>query len=483
MVPIERIVTRTNLLVIEDSDADFKLLQRVLKQQGLEAYCERVDSGQALLAALDRPWDAVVSDFHVPGMDVRETLRTVKARCEHTPVILVSGQIGEERAVELMREGLSDFVSKDAPARMRRAIESAIRNAQAELALALSRQEVARSEQAFRALFESSPTGVIVIDASSARIVDASARAQRMFGAACDALVGTLMLDLSHPDDRAAAQAYYARLAQGDEWSKTVERRYVRKSGIAFIADVVASVLRDKAGRVVQAIVSIVDVTDRRALEREVLEVSTAEQARIGQEIHDGLCQRLTAVGFMLHHLEQALTRKSDSEAAGTARDALTQVRQTLKEARAWARGVSPVQIEGEALPAALGSLAREMAEVFSVPCRFSMDGNVAGLDRIVATHLYRIAQEAMNNAYKHARATAIAVTLAADGARVSLQVRDDGVGMREGEPSWGRMGLSIMRYRARIIHASLTVLSAEGGGTEVRCELALDPYAARAAA
>lgn len=471
--PIDNMTTNINLLVIEDVEADFKLLQRVLKQQGLDASCERVDTVAALHAALRRPWDVIVSDFHVPGIDFRETLRSIKRHMPHLPVILLSGTIGEERAVELIRDGLDDFVSKDAPARMRRAIESAMRNAHAERELEESRQVVARSERAFRALFESSPTGVIVMDVKHGTIADASARAQRMFGASPRDLRGTDMLDRSHPDDLQAAQAYYARLALGLDAPESVERRYLRMDGSAFVADVVASVVRDDAGHVSQAMVSIVDVTERRALEREVLEISTAEQARIGQEIHDGICQRLTAVGFMVHNLQQTLVRKGVHELADAARDALTQVRQTLKEARALARGASPVHVDAESLPMALRNLAREMEDVFDVPCTLTMEGSVRGLDRMVATHLYRIAQEAVNNAYKHAKASSISIIVSGDDRQVTLRVRDDGVGMPFEEPAWGRMGLSIMRYRARIIHASLTILPVQEGGTEVRCEVA----------
>ena len=114
------------LLVIEDVPADFLLLERYLRQHGLDAECRRVDSEAELDAALQNEWDVVLSDYNVPGMDFRATLQRIQALRPDLPVILVSGSVGEETAVELLRLGLSDFVLKDNLARLPSAIRRAL---------------------------------------------------------------------------------------------------------------------------------------------------------------------------------------------------------------------------------------------------------------------------------------------------------------------------------------------------------------------
>ena len=104
-----------DVLVIEDSRSDFRLIERHLKQK-FDAHCHRVASLEELRAALDsKTWDMVLSDYNVQGLDFLDSLRTVKAHSSNLPLILISGNVGEERAVELLKLGVSDFVLKDKP--------------------------------------------------------------------------------------------------------------------------------------------------------------------------------------------------------------------------------------------------------------------------------------------------------------------------------------------------------------------------------
>jgi len=135
--------TPLNILIIEDNPADFLLLQRHLQQQGLAARCSRVTSNRELDDALLHPWDVVLSDYNLPGMDFYATFRRIRAALPDTPVILISGSVGEEKAVELLRMGLNDFVLKESLARL----VSAIRRVLDEVA---ERDALRRSEQALR---------------------------------------------------------------------------------------------------------------------------------------------------------------------------------------------------------------------------------------------------------------------------------------------------------------------------------------------
>ncbi|MGZ5075933.1 MAG: response regulator, partial [Methylobacter sp.] len=100
------------ILIIEDAPADFLLIVRHLHQQGLAAECRRIDSQTELNSSLQNEWDLALSDYNVPGMDFVTTLQRIRAHYPDLPVILMSGSVGEEKAVELLRLGMSDFVLK-----------------------------------------------------------------------------------------------------------------------------------------------------------------------------------------------------------------------------------------------------------------------------------------------------------------------------------------------------------------------------------
>jgi PAS domain S-box-containing protein len=139
--------TPLNILIIEDNPADFLLLQRQLQQQGLAARCSRVASDRELDDALQHPWDVLLSDYNLPGMDFYAAFRRIRATLPDLPVILVSGSVGEEKVVELLRMGLNDFILKASPARLAPAIRRALDEAAEHRALQVSEQEL-REKQA-----------------------------------------------------------------------------------------------------------------------------------------------------------------------------------------------------------------------------------------------------------------------------------------------------------------------------------------------
>jgi PAS domain S-box-containing protein len=222
------------------------------------------------------------------------------------------------------------------------------------------------------------------------------------------------------------------------------------------------------------------DVTDRMRLEKEILEAGERERQRIGQDLHDDLCQQLTGIACLTRVMQQRLSGRSADEAgdAGTIRDL---VQQAIACCRGLSKGLQPVTLEADGLVAALRELCSRVEPLFGVPCRFRGDaGTVAFGDAAVPTHLYRIAQEAITNAVKHARAKRIGVDLVAAGERLVLAVEDDGVGIPEVLPAEG-LGLQTMRHRARMIGATLAIEREPGGGTTVTCSVR-NPAATRAA-
>lgn len=212
--------------------------------------------------------------------------------------------------------------------------------------------------------------------------------------------------------------------------------------------------------------------TERERLEREIARVGDDERRRLGHDLHDGVSQQLTGALLRCTALEERLkaersTTAADARALGTLLEA------TMDEVQEVARSLSPVEMDSEALGPALGALSRRTRARFGLPCEYRQEGDVRLPDREQTLHLYRIAQEAVNNAGKHARAGRIAVTLAGMDGHVLLSVEDDGSGMPAPAPARpGGLGLRIMAFRAQKIGGTLTIHHPPEGGTRVLCEV-----------
>lgn len=214
---------------------------------------------------------------------------------------------------------------------------------------------------------------------------------------------------------------------------------------------------------------------ERRQAEREVLEAAEQEQQRIGRDLHDSIQGSLAGIAMMLQTLQIRVGRVSQ-EFAPTFERIIEAVQQTLRQTRAIARSLCPVDLAGEGLPKALEHLATTTTSLFRVPCEWQC-GDLQDLpDAKTASHLYYISREAVNNALKHARPTRIAIQLESGAEGLMLSVEDDGVGFPVDRPAG--LGLRTMEFRASAIGASLTIRPAGGTGTRVECVL---PVPARA--
>jgi PAS domain S-box-containing protein len=229
-------------------------------------------------------------------------------------------------------------------------------------------------------------------------------------------------------------------------------------------------VIETIAAQAAGAIARIGAETERHRLEHQLLEISDREHARMGQDIHDGLCQHLVSLAFDANSLRSQLAAAHRPEAKTASRIA-DYLDQAITETRQLSRGLFPVRLAREGLPSALEELAEATRERFKIPCRFASAGPVAVESSIVATHLYRIAQEAVSNAVKHSRAKSIGIRLRARGGVLELSVADDGQGLSAGRRKEATgMGLHIIEYRARTIGGDVRIGPGRRGGTKVSC-------------
>jgi PAS domain S-box-containing protein len=247
-----------------------------------------------------------------------------------------------------------------------------------------------------------------------------------------------------------------------------------RKDGTEFPISLSTSRIIDESGDVIGLIGVARDITERtrdreaqRRLEREILEISDREQARIGQDLHDGLCQQLVSTAFASNLLSQKLATIASSE-AGTARQIAEWLDEAISQSRVLARGLYPVKLEADGLASALQELAEYVNDRFGIACVLENPEAVLLLDNAVATHLYRIAQEAVTNAVKHGKTSRILIKLTSEDGNISVWVQDDGVGIPDVMISG--MGLHIMQYRTRMIGGTLKIERGSHGGTVVVC-------------
>ncbi len=216
-----------------------------------------------------------------------------------------------------------------------------------------------------------------------------------------------------------------------------------------------------------------IDITERKHLEKALLEISAREQRRIGQDLHDGLGQHLTGIAFMAKAHEARLAERSRPEAEDAAK-IVKFVNEAIYKTRELARGLLPVVSESQGLMSALQLWASEVEDLFQITCRFQCSEPVLVHDVTTATHLYHIAREAVNNAIKHGEPRNIVIQLTAAQGRGTLLIRDDGCGMAEVPAGNHGMGLHIMHYRAGMIGGSLEVRHGAPRGTAVVCNFPL---------
>ena len=208
-------------------------------------------------------------------------------------------------------------------------------------------------------------------------------------------------------------------------------------------------------------------------LQRDVLHISEMERQRIGHDLHDSLGQRLTAASMTANAMLSTV-RESSPVLVPQAELVSQQLREAIVEARSLSHGLAPVSLDAGGLREALTEMARSIDAAGRVRCIAECPPGVRVDDPRSAVELFRIAQEAVNNALKHAEASEIRIALHQQGPQLVLEVEDDGTGFDE-KPSWSSgMGLRVMRYRAKITGATLTIGPAPAGGTLARCVLPL---------
>ena len=213
------------------------------------------------------------------------------------------------------------------------------------------------------------------------------------------------------------------------------------------------------------------EVSAREQLQQELIELSERERRTIGNDLHDGLGQHLTAMAYAAQILSQQLAAQRHS-AAGAAQGIVQLAEDGILQSRQLARGLLLTAIEPESLHRELEELAAGVQRQSGVRCGFAAVGPAAVEDSSTASHIFRIAQEAVRNAIRHAHPTAISLTLTSEPQALVLTVSDDGPGLPTDPSGNAGVGLRVMAHRAKLIGGEFSLESAPGRGTRVHCRV-----------
>ena len=340
-------------------------------------------------------------------------------------------------------------------------------------------QAVREREHRLRAVLTAAPEAVITICQNG--VIDTfNPAAERLFGYSAKEAIGqdiSILMPSPYREEHRSYLDRYLATHQPRIIGTTRELTARRKDGSTVPIELSVSEV-DHLGLFTGF---IRDITERKALQRNILDVAVEEQNRIGQDLHDGMGQELTGLNYMTQTLLEVLDNPEYSEKVSLAtvvkqsRTLAEKIGSGLKTCqqrlRGIVKGLMPVSVDAEGLRAALEELSVSISTK-KLTCELQCAEPIHLANNSVATHLYRIAQEAINNALKHSQADLITISLSEENSFSTLTIHDNGVGIAAARGETPGMGLHIMEYRASLIGATLDVGPDAGGGTLVRCRL-----------
>lgn len=456
-----------HFVLLEDDPNDVELIQLELARNGVGVEWRHASSEKEFRAALsgEAP-DLVLADYTLPGFDGLAALRIALRQCPDTPFIFVSGSLGEERAIEALKSGATDYVLKDRLQRLPAVVMRALTEARERRERRLAETALEDHRILLGTLIDSLPEYIYTVDIDN-RLTVVNAALLDTLRKKREDVLGKRLSEVWPDENVADIEAQTGATLRSGRALTDQERAWIAPDGSVRWFTFTHVPLRDH-GTVIGLVCTVREITNQKALEQEILEISNREQRRLGSDLHDGLGQELTGLSLLLKGLEMQLAREAQqySQQVTKISDLLARA---IQSTRSLARGLAPVNLERGGLPEALKHLVARCTDMYSMDVSFSNAGQkLPDLEEGAATHLYRIAQEATTNAARYARAKSIAIDLRTTGRKLQLSITDDGIGLTaglaRGQPG---MGLKIMEYRARMLGGTLN-FEEPGSGTRI---------------
>jgi PAS domain S-box-containing protein len=449
-------------VLLVDDDEDMYLLTRrhfsKISGQWLHLdWAPSYEKGLELIS--EKRHNVYLLDYRLGARTGLELLREALALGCQAPIIMLTTENPEVDA-EAMKLGAADFLSKDKldPSLLERSIRYSLKHFQ-------TLQVLREREAQINAFMQNVPCAVFMKDLEG-HYIYVNETCAAVFRRSVDEVLGKTDADLLPKGQAAKSRNIHQQVISQNRAIETTES-FTRDDGPHYWLATRFPICNHN-GEVMMVGGAALDVTENKRLEREVQEISEREKQGIGQDLHDGLGQYLTGIACMVKVVEQKLENKHLPEAVDVSK-ITAMVNETISQARDLARGLCPVELQNNGLQAALQELASRVSRA-NVQCTLKAPTFAKVYDNAAAIHLYRIAQEAVNNGIRHGKAKHIHISLNTQNNQVELTVLDDGCGIRKpiGKPSG--MGLRVMNYRAAMIGATVTVEPGPDCGTLVRC-------------
>ncbi len=325
-------------------------------------------------------------------------------------------------------------------------------------------ESLKQSDTFYQTFFENTGTATIIIEEDTT-ISMLNVEFEVVTGYSKNEIVGQSWTRYVAEDDLERLKEYHVkRRIKPDAAPRNYEFKIKTKTGE--LKDIFMTIALIPGTKM--SIASMLDITERKQLEKEILRISERERQKIGQELHDDLGQHLIGIEVMTKVLKKTLEDKFLEE-ADYAGEINALVKEAITKTRRLARGLCPVHLVSNGLEFALEELAKSVTDIFGINCTFTCPNPVPIRDNSRATNLYYIAKESVHNAIEHGKASQITIDLNNIDGSVSMNIQDNGIGIEHNRSRTG-LGLKTMNYRAKMIGASLIIEASGSGGTIVSC-------------
>lgn len=478
--------SKIRVLILEDSEADAMLAIHEMSRANIEFEWSRVETRESFLHALDSFDPTIVlADFTLPQFDGRTALHLVRrSRGADTPFIFVTGTLGEELAIDLLREGATDYVLKTGLRRLGPAVERALREQRSVKERKSAEQAHLEALERYRQVVENA-TDVVYSLNHEGYFTYANQAGLRLSGYSMGELWGFHYLELVMPAHRERVQRHYMRQFLTSTPTSTLEFPFTTKGGgVRWLEANGGLILEDGEFRGVHVIAR--DITEQKAFQAEILHtteqlhalaarlqsVREEEQTRIARAVHDDLGQALTALKMDLVWMEKKMT-EFPSAAGGLLTEKITSMQSlitdTIRVVRRIASELRPGVLDDLGLVAAIEWQLSEFSARTGMKTSFQNVGGERYLDRDRASALFRILQEALTNIVRHSSATHVRVALEDRSGTMVMEVKDNGRGItREEIGRRGSLGLLGMKERALMFGGTVEIQGRPGKGTSV---------------
>jgi two-component system sensor histidine kinase UhpB len=465
--------TKLSVLNIEDCQSDAELNLRLLQKAGYDVVFQRIETANELTKELSSgSWDMIISDYSMPRFTIHEALEIYRSQPIDIPFIAISGAIGEERAVELIKAGVHDYVLKDNMTRFIPVVERELREAHNRRELIKVNDALARSEEKFRSYVDNSPEGIFVAD-EDGRYIELNGAACRITGYSQEDLLN------KHFSELLTEESMEDGLAQFNNVVKTgasrTDLQFNHKNGSKRWWTMESVKLSDKrflcfAQDITRRKNAILEVTKAREelqqLNKYLMDARENERAKVAMEIHDELGQALTAIKIDLNWVLEHL---ADSEKSFQKISRIIEMtNETIKKVQRISAELRPGLLDDLGLATAIEWYSSEFEQRTGVKCELSLE-DVQDGDEHVNLSLFRIFQEALTNIIRHAVASVAVIRLQYTPLGIIMTIQDDGKGISPGDITSGKsLGLIGMRERARQINGTVEFSQNTTGGTKI---------------